>query len=125
MTLLTHMRQVNISKGGFLFPAAQYLSTAIQNYEEEFLITIPTKVTDEERSIRITAMIHAEFLFIHPFREGNGRTARLFVNLIAALKHGFESFHFNRIIGHRAGEYIVSDLKSTRLNSSHVATSYP
>src|SRR5690625_6035184 len=98
MTLLTHMRQVNISKGGFLFPAAQYLSTAIQNYEEEFLITIPTKVTDEERSIRITAMIHAEFLFIHPFREGNGSTARLFVYLIVALMHGIVSFHFNCIL---------------------------
>ena len=29
-------------------------------------------------------MIHNEFNVIHPFREGNGRTIRLFLDLLAA-----------------------------------------
>ncbi|WP_090373293.1 Fic family protein [Dyadobacter sp. SG02] len=29
-----------------------------------------------------TAKTHAELLFIHPFREGNGRTARVLANLM-------------------------------------------
>jgi cell filamentation protein len=53
------------------------------------------------------APLHAEFLFIHPFREGNGRTARLFANLIA-LKHGFEPFNFDWISKNRMDEYIAS-----------------
>ena len=55
--------------------------------------------------IELTAPAHAEFLFIHPFREGNGRTARLFSNLVA-LKHGYERFHFDKIKESRMNEYI-------------------
>jgi len=90
-----------------LFPAARYLGKTIQEYEEEFLITIPKQIPDEKQLVEITAPIHAELLFIHPFREGNGRTARLFVNLIA-VKHGFEPFNFDWIREHRMQEYIFS-----------------
>jgi len=99
------LRQVNISKSGFLFPAAQHLDNAVQIYEQEFLIAIPGAIKSESQLIEITAPAHAELLFIHPFREGNGRTARLFSNLIA-LKHGFERFHFDEIKESRKNEYI-------------------
>jgi cell filamentation protein len=36
------------------------------------------------------ARLHAELLFIHPFREGNGRTARMFTNLIHITTTGHE-----------------------------------
>jgi len=71
------IRQVNMSKGGFLFPAAKYLPEAIRNFEKDFLQTIPHNITDEIQLIHVVAPLHAEFLFIHPFRDGNGRTARL------------------------------------------------
>lgn len=99
------MRQANISKAGFLFPAAQHLDSAVQTYEQEFLKAIPRSIKTETELIEITAPAHAEFLFIHPFREGNGRTARLFSNLVA-LKHGFERFHFDEIKESRKNEYI-------------------
>lgn len=99
------LRQVNISKTGFLFPAAQHLDKAVLTYEQEFLEAIPVSIRTESELIEITAPAHAELLFIHPFREGNGRTARLFSNLIA-LKHGFERFHFDVIKESRMNEYI-------------------
>ena len=34
--------------------------------------------------------MHAELLFIHPFREGNGRISRLFTRLIYLAKTGDE-----------------------------------
>ena len=101
------LRKVNISKDGFLFPAALYLGKTIQNFEEEFLNTIPKQITDENQLVAIRAPIHAELLFIHPFREGNGRTARLFINLIA-VKHGYEPFDFDWIRENRMEEYIIS-----------------
>jgi len=99
------IRQVNMSKGGFLFPAAKFLPEAIKTFEKDFLKTIPEEITDELHLIQVLAPLHAEFLFIHPFRDGNGRTARLVVNLIA-LKHGFESFNFDPIKKDRMDEYI-------------------
>ena len=101
------LRKVNISKDGFLFPTALYLGKTIQNFEEEFLNTIPKQITDENQLVAITAPIHAELLFINPFREGNGRTARLFINLIA-VKHGYEPFDFDWIRENRMEEYIIS-----------------
>lgn len=35
-----------------------------------------------DRVIRVAAWIHHKITYIHPFREGNGRTARLAANLI-------------------------------------------
>ncbi|HET6510637.1 MAG TPA: Fic family protein, partial [Candidatus Kapabacteria bacterium] len=37
---------------------------------------------------RKLAEVHAEFLFIHPFRDGNGRIARLLA-MVMALQAGF------------------------------------
>jgi cell filamentation protein len=41
------LRQVNISKAGFLFPAAQHLDNAVQSYEQEFLLTIPQTISPD------------------------------------------------------------------------------
>lgn len=100
------LRSVNISKGGFLFPAAQHLDAAIKEFEQNFLKTIPKQISDIDTLINVTAPIHAELLFIHPFREGNGRTIRFFTNLIA-LKHGFDRFNFEWILENRMDEYIA------------------
>ncbi|HAC15809.1 MAG TPA: cell filamentation protein Fic [Bacteroidetes bacterium] len=100
------LRSVNISKGGFLFPAAQHLDAAIKKFEQDFLKTIPKQISDIDTLINITAPIHAELLFIHPFREGNGRTIRFFTNLIA-LKHGFDRFNFEWILENRMNDYIA------------------
>ena len=49
--------------------------------------------------------MHAELLFIHPFREGNGRTARLLADLIA-IKFDFDKFSFENITDKEMSTYI-------------------
>lgn len=101
------VRQVNLSKGGFMFPAARFLPTTIKEFEKKFLEPLPDTFEVYEHLIEHVAPLHAELLFIHPFREGNGRTARFFVDLIA-LKSGFDRFNFEKITEKRMSEYIAA-----------------
>lgn len=94
-----------MSKGGFLFPAVRFLPPIVEDFETEFLESLPETFENDEQLIEQVAPLHAELLFIHPFREGNGRTARLFADLIA-LKKGFERFNFEKITEKRMPEYI-------------------
>jgi cell filamentation protein len=75
-------RNVNLSKGGFAFPAARFLEASMATFEKEILTKLPQKYAHEEALIKDVAMVHAELLFIHPFREGNGRTARILASLM-------------------------------------------
>ncbi len=76
------LRNVNLSKGSFMFPAAAYLNNSMQEFGREILTHLPQKYTSKEQLIEEIAKVHAELLFIHPFREGNGRTARLLANIM-------------------------------------------
>ncbi len=87
------LREVNISKGGFAFPAAKFLDASMRDFEARVLRKEPPVPASREALIAHLAMVHGELLFIHPFREGNGRTARLLVDLIA-LKHGYNKLNF-------------------------------
>jgi cell filamentation protein len=77
-------RTVNISKGGFMFPPAKFLSQSMKEFEKDILNNIPDSYNSDNELIVWIARVHGEFLFIHPFREGNGRTARLLANLMCA-----------------------------------------
>lgn len=99
------LRQVNLSKAGFMFPAAKFLPTAVEKFEKEYLIRLPDSFKDYEHLIKHIAPLHAELLFIHPFREGNGRTARLFADIIA-MKRGFDRFRFEKITEKSMPKYI-------------------
>lgn len=99
------LRQVNLSKGGFLFPAARFLPSIVEEFDKGFLKPLPDTFADYEHLIEHVAPLHVELLFIHPFREGNGRTARLFADLIA-LKSGFERFSFEKITKKKMPVYI-------------------
>lgn len=57
--------------------------------------------------IKDIAKIHGEFLFIHPFREGNGRTARLLAALMAA-KAGYNLPSFENFNKEKFNEYVVA-----------------
>ncbi|MCH8559074.1 MAG: Fic family protein, partial [Balneolia bacterium] len=100
------LRQVNLSKSGFMFPAAKFLPSSVQEFEKAFLKSLPDSFENYELLIEACAPLHAELLFIHPFREGNGRTARLFVDLVA-LKNGFERFDFGKLDELKMPDYIA------------------
>ncbi len=73
-------RDVNISKGGFAFPAARFLPASMQEFERQWLR--PPLLADLGALLDHLGAVHGELLFIHPFREGNGRTARLLADLM-------------------------------------------
>jgi cell filamentation protein len=89
-------RDVNMSKGGFPFAAAKFLPETMAQFDNEILSILPSSYSNKEDLIKDIAIIHAELLFIHPFREGNGRTARLLANLMSR-KNGFGSLRFEEI----------------------------
>jgi cell filamentation protein len=65
------IRQKNISKGGFQFAMVQFLEATLKRIDE-----IPERTFDE-----ITDK-YVEMNVAHPFMEGNGRSARIWLDLI-------------------------------------------
>lgn len=98
-------RTVNMSKGGFLFPTAQFIPQSMSLFDKEILSLLPNKYDNEETLISDIAKVHGELLFIHPFREGNGRTSRILANLMAR-KQGKKGLNFERIEGKAFEEYV-------------------
>jgi cell filamentation protein len=71
-------RQVNISKGGFEFAKAMAIPPNMKEFEESFLRKYtPCRYQSLEQIAEALAVVHTELVLIHPFREGNGRIARL------------------------------------------------
>ena len=66
-------RQVNISKDGFPFAAAHLVPRLMTRYSDAVLaVHTPCAGMDEARLVQALAVTHAEFILIHPFREGTG-----------------------------------------------------
>jgi len=101
------LRDVNLSKGGFPFAAAKFLPETMAAFEEEILSGLKKTYENKEELISDIAIVHGELLFIHPFREGNGRTARLLANLMAR-KAGYGSLRLEKVGKKEFEEYIVA-----------------
>jgi cell filamentation protein len=77
-------RKVNLSKTGFMFSIAEHIPTLIKEFEETALKECtPCSPGAIDEVIRKLSKVHVEFVLIHPFREGNGRIARLLTTLMA------------------------------------------
>ncbi len=105
------LRTVDMSKDGFRFPAAKYLLQSMGSFQKEILSYLPDSYSDTESLIRDIAIVHAELLFIHPFREGNGRIARILANAMA-IKQGYALLQFEKIKGRYIQEYIKAVQKA-------------
>jgi cell filamentation protein len=88
-------RKVDMSKGGFRFPSALHLNASLQTFDKDILSKVRGSYKSEKHLIEDIATVHAELLFIHPFREGNGRTARILANLMAE-KAGYDRLPFEK-----------------------------
>lgn len=77
-------RSVNLSKGDFHFAAAQLIPHLMNDLDKKYLsrFTPCTGMTTAALTEAI-AIVHVEFILIHPFREGNGRLSRLLVDVMA------------------------------------------
>lgn len=65
------IRSVNLAKGGFQFAMAQYLPQTLSSIEK-----MPEDTFDQ------IVDKYVEMNIAHPFREGNGRSARIWLDLI-------------------------------------------
>lgn len=77
-------RTVNMSKGGFPFAAANCIEKLMYDFEREYLGKFtPCNNKNIDRIAEALAVVHVEFILIHPFREGNGRVGRMLASLMA------------------------------------------
>ena len=65
------LRQVNLTKGSFRFAPLMYLDASLKNIEK-----MPQSTFDE------IVEKYVEMNIAHPFREGNGRSTRIWLDLI-------------------------------------------
>ena len=72
------LRKVNISKGNFRFAPLMYLDAALQSIDK-----MPQSTFDEivEKYVEMNAA--------HPFREGNGRSTRIWLDLMLKKEIGY------------------------------------
>jgi cell filamentation protein len=101
------LRSVNLSKGGFPFAAAKFLPDSMSAFEKEVLSSLKKTYEKREDIVRDIAIVHGELLFIHPFREGNGRTARLLANLMSR-KAGYGTPKFEKVGKTEFEKYVVA-----------------
>lgn len=103
------LRTVNMSKGDFMFAPSQFLPQTLDAFADEYLAPINTgKWESADAFLEHLAAMHAELLYIHPFREGNGRIIRLFTRLICIAKTG-DDLDFQFITeAHNYERYIVA-----------------
>lgn len=99
-------RQVQISKSGFPFAAPKQIPRLMVEFDQRFLKKFtPCRAASIEETARALAVVHAELLLIHPFRDGNGRMARLLATLMA-LQAEYPPLDYGGIVGRRKKEYI-------------------
>lgn len=101
-------RQVKLSKGEFNFAFPAQVPKLMDDFEHDLLRTYtPCKFKSSEQIIKALAIIHTELVLIHPFREGNGRVARMLATLMA-LQAGLPPLDFSGIVGKKKKEYITA-----------------
>lgn len=101
-------RQVNVSKGDFPFAAAIHIPSLMAQFEQDVLFrNTPCNFTNREEVLHALAETHIELVLIHPFREGNGRVARILSTLMA-LQAGLPFLNFGLITVERKKEYFAA-----------------
>ena len=101
-------RQVNISKGDFTFAMSRQVPLLMEKFEQGPLRDFtPCLFTDRKEIIHAVAVVHTELVLIHPFREGNGRLARMLAVLMG-LQAGLPPFDFGGLKGKTRQKYFAA-----------------
>lgn len=101
-------RTVNIGKGGFMFSAAAHVPELMRQFENDQLARLtPCRFESIGEVAEALAEVHVELVLIHPFREGNGRIARL-LSVLMALQAGLPPLDFSELQGAKREEYFAA-----------------
>jgi cell filamentation protein len=100
-------RRVNVAKGGFMFAAANRVPRLMRDFSAGPLREYtPCNFSSVEMQARALAVVHAELVLIHPFRDGNGRCARLLSTLMG-LQTGLPALQFHSLRGIEKRRYVA------------------
>lgn len=101
-------RQVNLKKDSFPFAAAAQIPKLMADFENGPLRAYtpcrPAPLKDLAKALAVT---HVELVLIHPFREGNGRAARLLAVLMG-LQAGLPALYFENLSGRKRQRYFAA-----------------
>ncbi|MBI5794041.1 Fic family protein [Candidatus Uhrbacteria bacterium] len=89
------IRSVDISKNDVLFAPIKFIDQSLKTFQ---IVLHNNRLvpTDNKRHVALKlAIIHNEFNSLHPFREGNGRTIRLFLDLMV-VSNGYNLIDWSR-----------------------------
>ena len=101
-------RTVNLGKGEFMFAAATEIPRLMQEFERNILRRhTPCRLKTQDEPAYALAIVHAELILIHPFRDGNGRCARLLATLMG-LQAGLPPLDFSGVRGRERQRYIAA-----------------
>ena len=99
-------RTLNIAKGGFRFAHAPLIPQLMNGFGKEVLRRHTPCGGDAELPVaRSLAEVHAELILIHPFRDGNGRVARV-LSLLMARQAGLQSVDFSPLASRWKQRYV-------------------
>lgn len=90
-------------KQAVFISGSEYPTTAWEKVPEEMKAFLAWLNTSSLHPVELAAQAHKRFVFIHPFIDGNGRVARLLMNL-CLLRHGYTLAVIPPVL---RGEYIA------------------
>lgn len=89
-------RSVNLAKGGFHFAAAAQLPRLLYEFQRACLARFtPSYDMSGDELVTALSVTHVELVLMHPFREGNGRIARLLSDVMA-VQAGHDILNYSR-----------------------------
>ena len=101
-------RQVNVKKGEFSFATAVHIPKLMAAFEKDVLRKFtPCHSASRDEMAEALAVVHVELVLIHPFREGNGRVARLLAVLMG-LQAGLPALFFDKLSGKKRERYFAA-----------------
>lgn len=110
------IRTVEISKNGILFCASLQIKKTFEDFNKILKKNIPISTDNKKIISKKLAVIHCEFNAIHPFREANGRTIRLFLDLLA-VNIGYGLIDYSKIL---KANYIKACIAGMRKDYSKI-----
>jgi cell filamentation protein, protein adenylyltransferase len=117
-------RSVNIGKGGFQFAHAPLIPGLMRELEHGALARhTPSRPCPDAELAGALAAVHAELILVHPFRDGNGRLARLLA-LLMGLQAGLPPLDFSPLLGRGRLAYIAGIHAATGRNYAPMTAVY-
>lgn len=101
-------RSSNVSKDGFVFCASRHIPRQLQIFQKKCLdVYTPATSLSRASLLDALAVTHVEFILIHPFRDGNGRIARLLMDVMA-VQNGYAPLDYCALITSNRTSYFAA-----------------